>query len=319
MTDKNKEKGNKNVNQLDQIFLCEIFKLNRSKQELIVELSKNVDSSNVFEFLRLAANDSSNKETQHEAYWMIVYIFLKRHCGMDIVKSFSSQKCIKMLKGINLLEYSFEDGHLIYKNLMTKQDERIDLNLLITASMEIAADKLQAYMLTNNTHNLTKVLREKSEMGVFSDYPHFYRLVKEGKTLTDDKAQIQKNDDDEDEAAAPKEPVEPYYGELFAQRSSENGEFIISCKKGDYTLYGQNFVGLLQPNFVGTNFELFNNGFEEVISKQLPNNFLPVRQKMATIMYESNFFAEKPRSFTVKFHDFIRNDPETITHNFENM
>lgn len=90
LNDKNKDQGNKNVNQLDQIFLCEIFKLNRSKQELIVELSKNVDSSNVFEFLRLAANDSSNKETQHEAYWMIVYIFLKRTCGMDIVKSFSS-------------------------------------------------------------------------------------------------------------------------------------------------------------------------------------------------------------------------------------
>jgi len=50
--------ANKNVNQLDQIFLCEIFKLTASKQELIHELSKNVDSSNVFEFLRLAANDS---------------------------------------------------------------------------------------------------------------------------------------------------------------------------------------------------------------------------------------------------------------------
>jgi hypothetical protein len=36
--------------------------MNSSKQGLIQELSKNVDSSNVFEFLRLAANDSSNKE-----------------------------------------------------------------------------------------------------------------------------------------------------------------------------------------------------------------------------------------------------------------
>ena len=127
LTDKNRDQGNKNVNQLDQIFLCEIFKLNRSKQELIVELSKNVDSSNVFEFLRLAANDSSNKETQHEAYWMIVYIFLKRTCGMDIVKSFSSQKCIKMLKGINLLEYGFVDGHLVYRNSITKEEKKIDL------------------------------------------------------------------------------------------------------------------------------------------------------------------------------------------------
>jgi hypothetical protein len=94
---------------------------------LIQELSKNVDSSNVFEFLRLAANDSSNKETQHEAYWMVVYIFLKRTCGMDIVSSFSSKKCIKMLKGINLLEYTFADGKLLYSNMMKKETQSIDL------------------------------------------------------------------------------------------------------------------------------------------------------------------------------------------------
>lgn len=35
-------------------------------------------------------------------------------------------------------------------------------------------------------HNLTKVLRSRSEQGVFSDYPHFYRLVQEGKELSSD-------------------------------------------------------------------------------------------------------------------------------------
>ena len=69
----------------------------------------------------------------------------------------------------------------------------------------------------------------------------------------------------------------PYYGELFAQRNCEYGEYIISCKKSDYTMYGQNFVGLLQPNLLGTKFELYNHGFEDVISKQLPNEFLPLR------------------------------------------
>jgi len=37
------------------------------------------------------------------------------------------------------------------------------------------------------------------------------------------------------------------------------------------------------------------------------------------IEYDSNFFAEKPRSFRVSFYDFLRNDEETITHKFENM
>lgn len=105
-------------------------------------MSQNVDSSNVFEFLRLAANDSSNKETQHEAYWMIVYIFLKRNVGIDISASFSSSKCKKMLKGINLLEYNFVDGKLLYKNIISKETKEIELKLLIQASQEIQADKL---------------------------------------------------------------------------------------------------------------------------------------------------------------------------------
>lgn len=46
---------------------------------------------------------------------------------------------------------------------------------------------------------------------------------------------------------------------------------------------------------------------------------MPARLKVATIEYDSNFFAEKPRSFRVSFHDFMRNDSETITHKFENM
>lgn len=167
-----KQNASKNVNQLDQIFLCEIFKLNSSKQELINELSKNVDSSNVFEFLRLAANDSATNKTQYDAYWMIVYIFLKRTCGIDIIGSFTDPKIKKMLRSINLLEYTFVEGCLIYKPVMRKEEEKIDLTLLIRASMEISADKLQDFVVTNNKHNLTKVIRTRSEQGVFSDYPH---------------------------------------------------------------------------------------------------------------------------------------------------
>lgn len=156
------------------------------------------------------------------------------------------------------------------------------------------------------------MLRTRNDNGVFSDYPHNYRLVQEGKEL----AQI----DDTEPKVMPDGSIKlPYHGELFAQRHTENGEFVISSKWGDYTMFGQNFVGLLQPNFLGTSFNLYNSGFEEVVAKQLPEKFLPVRQKVALIEYDSNFFAEKPRSFRVSFYDFIRNDETTITHKFENM
>lgn len=56
---------------------------------------------------------------------MIVYIFLKRNVGIDIASSFSSQKCKNMLKGINLLEYNFTDGKLVYKNIISKESKEV--------------------------------------------------------------------------------------------------------------------------------------------------------------------------------------------------
>lgn len=49
-------------------------------------------------------------------------------------------------------------------------------------------------------HNLTRVERLKGEQGIFSDYPHHYKLRQEGKIEA----------------------------RLYATRTSENSEFIMS-------------------------------------------------------------------------------------------
>jgi len=79
----------------------------------------------------------------------------------------------------------------------------------MTVAAEEIAKKNQVFE-TNNMHNLMNVLRKKSEMGVFSDYPHFYELRGEGQTEST----------------------------LFATRTTENGDFIISKTKDVFCLYG---------------------------------------------------------------------------------
>ena len=64
-------------------------------------------------------------------------------------------------------------------------------------------------MLTNNMHNLTKVLRSRSEQGVLSDYPHYYRMVQEGKELSPDNETESKTLEDGTIKL-------PYHGDLFA-------------------------------------------------------------------------------------------------------
>ena len=64
-------------------------------------------------------------------------------------------------------------------------------------------------MLTNNMHNLTKVLRRRSEQGVFSDYPHYYRMVQEGKAVAAE-------GDTEPKILEDGTVEMPYHGDLFA-------------------------------------------------------------------------------------------------------
>lgn len=70
-------------------------------------LSQNFDDSSVFEFLRISSQDPYNKEPISEAYWIIVYIYLRK-IGFDISNSFTkNEKTKQMLQNVNPYEYIF--------------------------------------------------------------------------------------------------------------------------------------------------------------------------------------------------------------------
>jgi len=106
---------------------------------------------------------------------MIVFIYLKKQLGIDISDSFSmsNKKVHHMLQDVNLNQFVFNQGFLECGN------KKIDLTTFMAVAAEEIAKKNRIFD-TNNQHNLTNVLRAKSEMGVFSDYPHFYELRREG-------------------------------------------------------------------------------------------------------------------------------------------
>ena len=143
---------------------------------------------------------------------------------------------------------------------------------------------------TNNMHNLTNVLRRRSEMGLFSDYPHFYELKREGQEASD----------------------------LFCTRATENGNFLISSQKDVFCMYGQNFMGILKTNMLGTRFELFDFGLEIKNLRELPKGFLPRQRLVQTIEYDSNFFAEKPRAFRTTIYDLSKKE-QVVLATFENL
>lgn len=52
--------------------------------------------------------------------------------------------------------------------------------MYIAVALEERENK-EKYLELNNMHNLNKVYRDKSEAGLFSDYPHYYKFNTEGK------------------------------------------------------------------------------------------------------------------------------------------
>ena len=52
----------------------------------------------------MASLDQNNLEARREAYWMVVFIFLKKTLGIDISESFteSNNKAKHMLKDVNI-------------------------------------------------------------------------------------------------------------------------------------------------------------------------------------------------------------------------
>ena len=49
--------------------------------------------------------------------------------------------------------------------------------------------------------------------------------------------------------------------------------------------------------------DLYDFGLESKVIKDLPKGFLPKQRIVQTIEYDSNFFAEKPRSFRITLYD----------------
>lgn len=142
-------------------------------------------------------------------------------------------------------------------------------------------------------HNLTNMRRTKSDSGLISDYPHYYELSREGAK----------------EGAV-----------LFAVRQSENGEFVLSQSQGVFCRYGPNDMGVLRPNMLGTHFELIGLGLpESKLSRDLPRDFFPQERILQVIEYDSNFFAERPRSFRTQLFDATGPAPNKSLGSFENL
>ena len=83
------------------------------------------------------------------------------------------------------------------------------------------------------------------------------------------------------------------------RKKSKSSNYLISIDATDLSRKGENFIGKLRANFVGTSFTVFDNGLNPTLREAMPDGS-NVRQELAAAMYETNVLGFKgPRKMTV--------------------
>jgi len=84
------------------------------------------------------------------------------------------------------------------------------------------------------------------------------------------------------------------------RKGNKSSNYCVSLSKEDISRNSDSFIGKLRSNFIGTEFQLYDNG--EKSSKMKSGTHL--RNHLASIVYETNLFGSKgPRKFTVVIPD----------------
>ena len=83
------------------------------------------------------------------------------------------------------------------------------------------------------------------------------------------------------------------------RKKSKSSNYLISVDATDLSRKGENFIGKLRANFVGTSFTVFDNGLNPADRQTLPDGS-NARQELAAVIYETNVLGFKgPRKMTV--------------------
>ena len=83
------------------------------------------------------------------------------------------------------------------------------------------------------------------------------------------------------------------------RKKSKSSNYLISVDATDLSRKGDNFIGKLRANFVGTSFTVFDSGLNPSLRQALPDGS-NVRQELAAAIYETNVLGFKgPRKMTI--------------------
>lgn len=281
-----------------------IFDIRERQDEAISQLLIKLNNENIIYFIKYVQSlyesslSSHYKQTHSNGnlsldylltytYWLASYLVVKtnniavidistikfdKYCFDSIIK-FNAGRLITFTQS----SISIEKDELIYKvNPKEKESNGIlSLNTIKCSLLMLKQVKLkykevmQYYYKENEYFNTGRVTRTRSSEGIINDYPHYYQL---------------KLDNDPDL-------------QMFAVRLNENSNFILSRSKANFNKHSEDYIGEIEANFWGTQFDIYDNGSDKALVEKIGTSIVDERRVLGKIIYETNIMGECPRYF----------------------
>ena len=273
------------------------FDIKDKQEDAINQLLTKLNNENILFFLKYINNLYESKTTnqnfiigkQHSltflliySYWLVNFLIVKINgfkpydINMFKYDIYNFNSIVKYgsssyLSFLNLESHiHIENNNLVYKQKTTSQTNNFtcSLNMLNEVKLLIRKNYLK-YFVENEYFNTGKVKRWKTDENLINDYPHLYQM-----TLDNDPELC-----------------------LFAIRESENSNFIFSKNSKNFNKFSEDYLGEVEANFWGTQFDIYDNGYDSQIVNKIGSSVLNERKLLGKIIYETNIMGECPRYF----------------------
>lgn len=317
-----------NENLVSYLNAFTIFGLDNLILNALDKLKSNLTNDCIFQFIKYISVITDQKfiiencsvfkfngkyeldELHKYVFWMINYIIIKKfnisvynsdeiefteknnQLNDDDNKSSKKYRDKIHLDKNFLTNLNFKNNKMILNNcLFLDSKDSIDLDLKFLSYLHADfCKKSSIYHVENNYFNTGKVLRQKSKEGLIHDYPHYFQMI------LDNDPTLQ----------------------LFAVRMSENGNFLLSKNINNFNKFSEDYVGEIEANFWGTQFEIYDNGVEKGILENLPKCIFSERKLLGKIIYDTNIMGECPRYFKTELYT-NSSDNTPVKHLIKNL
>ena len=262
-------------NLISYLYAFTICKLTSYKDNILSKLRCDLDNEMILPFTQAI---SSLKLVDHYSF---IYFLLKH--------------IINIQNGYNGITYNNVNYSDVFKNKSTKfskikfdsqthskiiynNTQCVNISFLNEYHSQFHKKKYLPFTTINNYFNVGKITRIKSDENLLDDYPHYYQMQLENDVNIN----------------------------IYAMRESENAKFIFSSNRNDFMKYSVNYLGEVEVNFWGTEFTVYDNGYDEQMCQQWNGGCVlgHKRRMLGKITYDTNIMGECPRSFVIKTYEY---------------